>query len=436
MCSRRDRHGRVELTTPDVAGEVVADAVRLVGNAVEIQSLQKTYNEQTGRCPRQRLPCRWSSHDADQTLSDKPRCDALRARFAPGKQFPRERGTRTVSSPAPRGFTLLEITVVSGLMVFLAVLLSAAWSGIGKTTVDLVARGQLAQEIDIATASLSHDFGGSLPTPAGSLQGTRQAGKLLAWRRSLTDPMVLELCYDSGSNPNNTADWLDSDSSDTVVQYSWDQDAHALIRTQVCTGDTHPRVYRGPKYRQFQLHARQRQYTARHVDVRLLFQLGPATNTPHRKTHMQVRGKNVIGRSPNRRGYALLLVVMFTMLFVMLTGVAWRQMSSVVRNFSVRTSRIQRDEGALQALAHALRRLENGVPPADDYSCYDTIQVPAGQNVMTNRLGTAQTLQNCYYKLTFTRQPDQDGKRIYQVTVEPVPSPGTPALDVFTTNGP
>jgi hypothetical protein len=151
---------------------------------------------------------------------------------------------------------------------------------------------------------------------------------------------------------------------------------------------------------------------------------------------MQVRGKNVIGRLPKRRGYALLLVVMFTMLFVMLAGVAWRQMSSVVRNFSVRTSRIQRDQGALQALAHALRRLENGVPPADDYSCYDTIQVPGGQNVMTNRLGTAQTLRDCFYKLTFRRQPDHDGKRGYQVTVEPVASLGTPALDVFTTNGP
>ncbi len=64
-----------------------------------------------------------------------------------------------------KGFTLAEVTIVSGLMVFLAVLLSAAWSGIGNTTVDLVARGQLAQEIDIATASLSRDFGGSLPTP-------------------------------------------------------------------------------------------------------------------------------------------------------------------------------------------------------------------------------------------------------------------------------
>lgn len=140
------------------------------------------------------------------------------------------------------GFTLMEVTVVSGLMVFLTVLLSSAWSGIGKTTVDLVARGQIAQEMDIATAFLGRDFGGSLPTPAGSLQGTRQAGKLLAWRRSLTAPTVLEFCYDSGSNPNGAADWLNFDSSDTVIQYSWDQNTHALIRTQLRTGTT-PRAF-------------------------------------------------------------------------------------------------------------------------------------------------------------------------------------------------
>lgn len=38
----------VELTTPDVQGEVVADAIRLVGNSVAIQSLQKTYSEGDG----------------------------------------------------------------------------------------------------------------------------------------------------------------------------------------------------------------------------------------------------------------------------------------------------------------------------------------------------------------------------------------------------
>ena len=39
---------RVEMTTPDVVGEVMADAVRLVGNVVQIQSLQKTCNEADG----------------------------------------------------------------------------------------------------------------------------------------------------------------------------------------------------------------------------------------------------------------------------------------------------------------------------------------------------------------------------------------------------
>jgi prepilin-type N-terminal cleavage/methylation domain-containing protein len=132
-----------------------------------------------------------------------------------------------------RGFTLLEVTVVSGLMAFLAVLLSAAWAGIGKTTVDLVARSQLAQEIDVMTAAFSQDFGGNLPTPPGLLAGTRPTGKLLGWRRQTADPLILELCYDSDTSPDGNADW---GVPDTVVQYRWDQENHTLIRGKISGG--------------------------------------------------------------------------------------------------------------------------------------------------------------------------------------------------------
>ena len=56
---------------------------------------------------------------------------------------------------------MIEVTIVSGLMAFLALLLSNAWvGGIGKATVDLIARAQLAQEMDIATMALGRDLGG------------------------------------------------------------------------------------------------------------------------------------------------------------------------------------------------------------------------------------------------------------------------------------
>jgi hypothetical protein len=144
----------------------------------------------------------------------------------------------------------------------------------------------------------------------------------------------------------------------------------------------------------------------------------------------------MIRRLPKRRGYALLLVIIFSLLFLTLMSVAWRRMSSAVRVFSVRTSHISRDRGCLQALAHALERLEHGVPPASTYECYDTVQMPLGTNLIAQRITPGDTLRDCYYKLTFTRQDDQGGKRVYNIAVEAVASPGTPTLDAFATNGP
>ena len=73
-----------------------------------------------------------------------------------------------------------------------------------------------------------------------------------------------------------------------------------------------------------------------------------------------------------------MLVVVFSVLFFTLVGVAWRQTSSVVRIFTVRTNQLLRDRGATQALADALHALDVGKPPGDPdvYQCYDTVQIP------------------------------------------------------------
>lgn len=73
----------------------------------------------------------------------------------------------------------------------------------------------------------------------------------------------------------------------------------------------------------------------------------------------------MIGRLPNRRGYALLMVLMFNVLFLMLLGVAWRRVASVIRVASVRTQQAQCDEGSLRVLANAMRLLETGLPTND-----------------------------------------------------------------------
>ena len=42
------------------------------------------------------------------------------------------------------GFTLLEATIVSALMAFLAVMISAAWSGFARPTADIAERCRVA----------------------------------------------------------------------------------------------------------------------------------------------------------------------------------------------------------------------------------------------------------------------------------------------------
>ncbi len=155
---------------------------------------------------------------------------------------------------------------------------------------------------------------------------------------------------------------------------------------------------------------------------------------------MQTRGqKKLRRRLPRRRGYALVLVIVFCVLFFTLVGVAWQQMSSVVRIFTVRTNQLLRDRGATQALADALHALDVGPPPGnpDVYQCYDTVQIPPLNALKFQSDGAASP---GYYKVTFTqvRSAEVGGNRVYQVTVEQCSSSATPALDpaAFAAGGP
>lgn len=57
------------------------------------------------------------------------------------------------------------------MMSLLALVLSSSWSSLGKTTINVIARVQLAQEIDFTTAALCRDLGGCLTdkTPADQI---------------------------------------------------------------------------------------------------------------------------------------------------------------------------------------------------------------------------------------------------------------------------
>jgi prepilin-type N-terminal cleavage/methylation domain-containing protein len=122
---------------------------------------------------------------------------------------------------SPRGFTLVEVMVASGLTVFLAVVLSSAWMCLSRPTAQLLAWTQLFQEMDLATTALARDSGGSLPDyrEAGGGLGGKKQGRLLECKRtSESGSDHLWLCYDGGANPDGVATW-DPPTADTVVEY-------------------------------------------------------------------------------------------------------------------------------------------------------------------------------------------------------------------------
>jgi hypothetical protein len=131
-----------------------------------------------------------------------------------------------------KGFTVAEVLVVSGLMAFLAALLSSAWIGVARPTVDLIGRSQLVQEMNLAVAALSRDLGGSLGGPVA--QGGKTLGRWVDWKQ--VGGTQLWLCFDGGTEPDGQPDW---GISDTVIIYQLDQsDPNALVRIDLKAGTT------------------------------------------------------------------------------------------------------------------------------------------------------------------------------------------------------
>jgi hypothetical protein len=64
-----------------------------------------------------------------------------------------------------------------------------------------------------------------------------------------------------------------------------------------------------------------------------------------------------------RRAYALMLVLVFVVLFLAMLGVAWRQMASVLRIEAVRSNQIRRDQGCLLAAIQGIHYLEQNASP-------------------------------------------------------------------------
>jgi prepilin-type N-terminal cleavage/methylation domain-containing protein len=136
---------------------------------------------------------------------------------------------RTTRNPrSRRGFSLIEISIATTLVVMLAMLLSAAWTMLGKPMIQTVALCTIAQEADVALAYLSSDLGGCPPNgPAGD----KTAGQLVAW--SVPSDNEFVLCFDSPTDPNGLADWA---APDHIIGYQILN--NALVRYDDATGES------------------------------------------------------------------------------------------------------------------------------------------------------------------------------------------------------
>jgi len=128
-----------------------------------------------------------------------------------------------------RGITILEATVVSGLLAVLAVMLSSAWVGVGRTAVDLIGRSQLVQERDLAIAALSRDLGGSLGLSNSGRSGGKEKGRWLKWDKPANAEQPLDsdlrLLYDGRTSPDDPVFWA---TPNTIIRYI--VESGALVR--------------------------------------------------------------------------------------------------------------------------------------------------------------------------------------------------------------
>lgn len=144
--------------------------------------------------------------------------------------------------------------------------------------------------------------------------------------------------------------------------------------------------------------------------------------------HAYRKHKSVTGHR-NRRGYALMLVMVFVVLFTAVLGVAWRRVASALRIEHVCEVRRQCDAGSIQVLAQAMQVLETRLHCDSNGVAWLDVGVsgsPNYQSTYTCRSATTYNVSNNpivpdyrWYIVTFT--PDTNDGWQWSVSVVVAP---------------
>ena len=124
-----------------------------------------------------------------------------------------------------------------------------------------------------------------------------------------------------------------------------------------------------------------------------------------------------------RRGYAMVLVLVFIALILSLYGVSYRYVAAALRIETARTLQQQRDEGSVRALAKGLALLETGLPPSDPYICAVTLYTSAGLRSFT--VTFTSEAEEIWSVSAAPTLPSEDPQRMPDSFAEPDPPGGT-----------
>jgi len=118
-------------------------------------------------------------------------------------------------------------------------------------------------------------------------------------------------------------------------------------------------------------------------------------------------------RTPNRRGYAIVMVCAFVVLFLGMIGVAWREVAALLRLEKALVIQQRCDEGSVRVLGLAMQVLETRLRK-DTSDAVASIEISAG----TFRPDSGDTFHckkyssdtDQWYDVTFTRT-ESDGSK-------------------------
>jgi hypothetical protein len=121
------------------------------------------------------------------------------------------------------------------------------------------------------------------------------------------------------------------------------------------------------------------------------------------------------------RGYALLLVMLFVVLFGAMLGVAWRRVASAIRIEHVCDVRKRCDRGSIQVLAQAMQVLETRLRwNAADNAAEIDLSGTATPNYLP-----ARSAFSCKSRTSYQLSDDPSDTRWYKVVFTPAADDGT-----------